>query len=259
MGSYKACLKTRDAAGISSSGDWALTWDKWTCRAEQWCFWTKKKVLPSRYSFLGQKRLNLVKVDPWMVIGGLEGLKGWILGLLNQKESLFQQVFLTQQRLVLVKVEPSIDIYFAFSWNLQGVPKKMRLLFCLISRQPNIRFSNCFFLLKTEIHTLVLNTQTFLSNFWGLRYLRNKMGFLIRWFWSKLKLFDLELPHIKQMKSVIISIQSVWVIMPTRSHLGSYLGGAWHKFCSFEATMRQCKYELICYRTAFCFVNISTP
>ena len=74
MGSYKACLKTHDAAGISSSGDWALTWDKWTCRAEQWCFWTKKKVLPSRYSFLGQKRLNLVKVDPWMVIGGLEGL-----------------------------------------------------------------------------------------------------------------------------------------------------------------------------------------
>ena len=58
---------------------------------------------------------------------------------------------------------------------LQGVPKKMRLGFCLISQQPNIRFSNRFFLLKTEIHTLVLNTQTFLSNVWEPRYLKNKI------------------------------------------------------------------------------------
>ena len=60
-----------------------------------------------------------------MVIGGLEGLKGWILGLLNQKESLFQQVFLTQQRLVLVKVEPSIDIHFASSCNLILLPSSV--------------------------------------------------------------------------------------------------------------------------------------
>ena len=36
---------------------------------------------------------------------------------------------------------------------LQGVPKKIRLGFCLISRQPSTGFSNRFFLLKTEIHT----------------------------------------------------------------------------------------------------------
>ena len=117
----------------------------------------------------------------------------------------------------------------------------------LISREPNFGLSNVFFLLKTEIHTLVLNTQTFLSNFWGLRYLRNKMGFLIRWFWSKLKLFDLELPQILktiEIKLVITSIQLVWVTRPTRSNLGAiraHFGPvcrAWHKFCSFEATMR---------------------
>ena len=33
-----------------------------------------------------------------------------------------------------------------------GVPKKMKLRFCLISRQPSIGFSNRFFPLKTEIH-----------------------------------------------------------------------------------------------------------
>ena len=45
---------------------------------------------------------------------------------------------------------------------LQGVPKKIRLGFCLISRQPMIGFSNRFFLLKTEIHTVILNTEPFL-------------------------------------------------------------------------------------------------
>ena len=99
-------------------------------------------------------------------------------------------------------------------WNwlcktIQGVPIKMRLGFCLISRQPNIGFSNRFFLLKTEIHTLMLNTQTFVSDFWGLRYLLNKMGFLIRWFWLKLKLFDLELPHILKIIKIEIVIPSI--------------------------------------------------
>ena len=66
-----------------------------------------------------------------------------------------------------------------FSFILQGV--------FFISQQPNIWFSNRFFLLKTEIHTQILNTKPFLCDFLGLRYLQNKM----RWFWSKLKLFDL--------------------------------------------------------------------
>ena len=57
-------------------------------------------------------------------------------------------------------------------------------------------------------------TKPFLCNFRGLRYLQNKMGFFIRWFWSKHKLFDSELPHILKtimIKTVLTSIQSVWV------------------------------------------------
>ena len=34
-----------------------------------------------------------------------------------------------------------------------------------------------FFLLKTEIHTQILNTEPFIYKFRGLRYLRNKIGF----------------------------------------------------------------------------------
>ena len=66
-------------------------------------------------------------------------------------------------------------------------------------------------------------------------------------------------------KTVITSIESAWVTRPTRSHLGAIrarlgpVGGAWRKFCGFEATMRQYEYELICFRTAFCFVNFSAP
>ena len=62
--------------------------------------------------------------------------------------------------------------------TIQGVPKKMRLGFCLISQQPSIGFSNRFFLLKTEIHTQILHTKPFLFDFMGRRYLRDKMRFL---------------------------------------------------------------------------------
>ena len=137
-----------------------------------------------------------------------------------------------------------------------------------ISLQPNIGFSNCFFLLKTEIHTQILNTKPFLCEFLGLRYLQNIMGFLIRWFWSKLKLFDLELPQILktiEIKLVITSIQWVWVTRPTRSHLEAIMArlapvcGAWFKISGFEATTRRYEYELICLRIAFSFVNFLAP
>ena len=68
-----------------------------------------------------------------------------------------------------------------------------------------------------------------------------------------------------KIKTVITSIQSNWVTRPTRSNLGAIRArfgpvfGAWRKFCSFEATVRQHKYELICFRTASCFVNILAP
>ena len=64
---------------------------------------------------------------------------------------------------------------------------------------------------------------------------------------------------------VITSIQSVWVTRPSRSNLGAiraHLGpvcGAWRKFCGFKASMWQYKYELICFRTAFCFAHFSAP
>ena len=68
------------------------------------------------------------------------------------------------------------------SEDIQGVPKRIRLCFCLISQQPSIGFLNRFFPLKTEIRTQILNTKPFLCNIRGLRYLQNKMGFFIRWF-----------------------------------------------------------------------------
>ena len=65
----------------------------------------------------------------------------------------------------------------------QVVPKRIRLGFCLLYPQPNTWFSNCFFLLKTEIHMYILNTEPFLCDKRGLRYMRNKIGVLIRWLW----------------------------------------------------------------------------
>ena len=53
-----------------------------------------------------------------------------------------------------------------------------------------------------------------------------------------------------KIKTVITSIQSVRVTRPTRSHLEAsraclgVIGRAWRKFCVFEATMRQYKFEL---------------
>ena len=44
-------------------------------------------------------------------------------------------------------------VYIPGIFQIQGVPKKIRLHFCLISWQPIAGFSNCIFLLKTEIHT----------------------------------------------------------------------------------------------------------
>ena len=71
--------------------------------------------------------------------------------------------------------------------------KKNGAVFILqISRQPTIGFLICFFPLKTEIHTWVLNTKQLLYDFRGLRNLQNKIGFLIKWLWSNLKLFDFD-------------------------------------------------------------------
>ena len=59
---------------------------------------------------------------------------------------------------------------------LQGVSKKCKNRICLISREPRNRFLNRFFLLKTEIHMKILNTEPILCDIRGLRYLQTKMG-----------------------------------------------------------------------------------
>ena len=96
--------------------------------------------------------------------------------------------------------------------HIQGVPKKIRLHFCLYLGNQVMDFQIVFFLLKTETHTKNLNTKPILCDFLGLRYLQNKMGF-----WSKLKLFDIELSHILKtfmIKTVITSISQFGLLGP---------------------------------------------
>ena len=93
-----------------------------------------------------------------------------------------------------------------------------------ISCQPRIGFLNCFFLLKTDIHMKILNTKPFMCDFRGLRNLQNKIGFLIKLSWSKLKLFESEVLYIlksTKIKTVLTSSQLVCVTRPTRHHLGA--------------------------------------
>ena len=137
-----------------------------------------------------------------------------------------------------------------------------------ISSKPRFGFSNHFFLLKTEIHMQILNTKPFLYNFGGLRNLQNKIGFLNKLLWSKLKWFHFDVLYILKttwIKAVFTSIQLVCVTRPPGHHLGAIrtrlgsVGGALRKFWGFEAIMRQHKYEMTCFRTAFCFVKILAP
>ena len=84
----------------------------------------------------------------------------------------------------------------------------------------------------------------------------------------KTQFFDLEVLYIlktTKIKTVLTSIQLVCVTRPTGPHFGAIraclgpVGGALHKFLGFETTMRQREYELIGFRTTFCFVNILAP
>ena len=80
----------------------------------------------------------------------------------------------------------------SFPWKLLPFwnPKSQKMYawwvsqlgFHLLSQQPSIRFSNLFFfLLKTEIHMYILNTEPFLCDLRWLRYLQNKLRF-----WNRL-------------------------------------------------------------------------
>ena len=66
-------------------------------------------------------------------------------------------------------------------WQLQGVPKKWTFCICSISKEPRNGFLNHFFLLKAEIHMYILNTEQFLCDIRGLRYIQNKIWFWNRW------------------------------------------------------------------------------
>ena len=53
--------------------------------------------------------------------------------------------------------------------------KNVRMFVCLISPKPMNKFPNRFYLLKTEIHMEILNTESILCYFRGLRYLKKQI------------------------------------------------------------------------------------
>ena len=81
--------------------------------------------------------------------------------------------------LVYVGIPRPFPLLFRFTLKSStGCFKKNATMFvCLISPEPMNRFLNRFFLLKTEIHMKILNTEPILCDFRGLRYLQNKTGF----------------------------------------------------------------------------------
>ena len=62
--------------------------------------------------------------------------------------------------------------------DIQGVSKKTPEFFCItrivVTCKPCNGNTNCFSLLKTEIHLWMLNTEPFLCHIRGLRYLKTK-------------------------------------------------------------------------------------
>ena len=152
--------------------------------------------------------------------------------------------------------------------DIQGVRKKMRLRFCLISRQPSIGFSNNFFSPENWDPYKKFEYKTNSVRFFGVEIFAKQNGILIKtqiiWY-RALTYFE----NVYDKNSYNI-YQSVWVTRPTRSHLGAIrtrlgpVGGVWHKCCCFEATMRIdlfqncisfCKYLglLISHRNGFVF------
>ena len=61
--------------------------------------------------------------------------------------------------------------------DIQGVPIKMRLGFSSIALAILIQQDLDYILLKTDIHSFVSNTETFLSDIWKLRYIFPKFKY----------------------------------------------------------------------------------
>ena len=63
--------------------------------------------------------------------------------------------------------------------RLQGVQKKMRLSFCIISLVTNMLEGRDIIHWKGGIHSFVWSTKTFLYDIWEPRYKQNKIGYQI--------------------------------------------------------------------------------
>ena len=71
--------------------------------------------------------------------------------------------------------------------HIQGVHKKMRSSFCLISLATNIQEGWEIIHWIGGIHSFVWSTKTFLYNIWEPRYMQTKMGYQIskqKFYWT---------------------------------------------------------------------------
>ena len=143
---------------------------------------------------------------------------------------------------------------------------------CWISPKPINRLLNCYFLLKTEIHMWISNTKPILCYFRGLRYLQIKTGFRnihvhintgLRW--SSQHQSGFEMPR----------LAPEWPGHPLRDQLGQLgdpeglsgydqasqrpVGASTGHSGVVRTTSGQYEYELVYFRTPFCFANISAP
>ena len=133
---------------------------------------------------------------------------------------------------------------------------------CLISPKLRNRFLNSFFLLKTEIHVQILNTEPVLCFFRGLRYLQNKTQFRNRQVhihtylkWSSQPQSGLEMSQRTPEwpgKSLRDQFGQFWA---SRQSVGASQGHSG----SVRTTTGQYEYKLVYFGTAFCFTNISAP
>ena len=90
-------------------------------------------------------------------------------------------VMLTYYGFDVLTNTPEYDIRQEYLIMVQGVSKKTPefsfITIIVITCKPCNGFTNCFFLLKTEIHGQILHTEPFLCYIRKEGYLKNKMRF----------------------------------------------------------------------------------
>ena len=129
-------------------------------------FWTQKFLDPKNFSS---------KIFGWSLTGTVNLYK--ICTCISYKVSM--SIYITQRMDVFC-----IKFLVFKSPYLQGVSKKTPefsfITIIVITCKPCNGFTNCFFLLKTEIHAQILHTEPFLCNIRKQGYLKNKMRFRSR-------------------------------------------------------------------------------